>query len=42
MAQRVFIERGADCVWISYDEEGNLLLSGQSLGGPAGGEYECQ
>jgi hypothetical protein len=40
MAERVFIDRGSCCVWISMPE-GRLRLSGQDLGGFLGtSEYE--
>ena len=40
MAERVFIDRGSCCVWISLPE-GRLMLSGQDLGGFMGtSEYE--
>ena len=40
MGERVFMDRGSCCVWISMSE-GRLRLSGQDLGGAMGSdEYE--
>lgn len=40
MSERVFMDRGSCCVWISMPE-GRLRLSGQDLGGhPICDEYE--